>query len=474
MVQVVEENALTGGTSIWSSMHPFLHTLPEITRNGNPFDRFRRSSLSSAVVNFFLSFNGTRYVPEVWMAKFPHYMEATPELLEALESGCKLSFFHTGVTPKIKFVTQSEVWSPKSSYSVYFIPFACTVWIAMLAAVTIMSFLVEIATITLHSRQECGPMGQVVVKFLARKLIPYFGVQTNGSSSTSSLSPQKSSMTLKVILAVWLISTASIFNIYQAAFSSEYQLHFPFTTSWRYLTELDNFSFRLLVSNDLCARYKTTRNYSAVIWAEECVANIELFPEWRIVHKIFYIKEQEAYERRNMDLVNAMSRLLANLYLLCNTEENILNHSHAKDPNTRGIVFLSYDYEFQHNWNKFRRIMDTSPDLKYANNFDVDDEFGVTFKGLMFTGGLQTKFSTRVISRFKVLISSGIYWLWEKWDRIRSSQSGLLSESREVRHNTLLGKALSFDNSGTPWLFLVQIVAWVSAMFVFAIEKLRA
>ena len=69
--------------------------------------------------------------------------------------------------------------------------------------------------------------------------------------------------------------------------------------------------------------------------------------------------------------------------------------------------------------------MEANPSLKYANNLDADDDFGVTFKGYAFTDGLHPRIAKAVIGRFKVLISSGIYWFWEKWDRIRFSPSGL-------------------------------------------------
>ena len=92
----------------------------------------------------------------------------------------------------------------------------------------------------------------------------------------------------------------------------------------------------------------------------------------------------------------------------------------------------------------------------------------------MFTDGLHSRFSNAVIGRFKYLISSGIYWLWEKWDRIRFSQSGFKTGGWVTRRSKMASpKALAFGNSGTPWLFGTQILVWVTAMFVLAIETVN-
>ena len=92
----------------------------------------------------------------------------------------------------------------------------------------------------------------------------------------------------------------------------------------------------------------------------------------------------------------------------------------------------------------------------------------------MFTNGLHLEFAKGVIDRFRVLISSGIFGLWERWDRIRFSQSGLQSQSQVARHEKILHKPLSFDNYGTPWLLGFQIVVWVTTVIVFVIEIVRA
>ena len=390
-----------------------------------------------------------------------------------MENCCEVSLLITGATPRIKFITSPKARAPKSSYHVYFAPFTWSVWTAQ-TAFALISFLIDLTASAVTIQKSVTSMKLVTYKLLIWKCSSLFG-QYKHSSIPILFPSQRSNATLKITVAVWLTVTAAILNVYQAAFSSEFALTFPFVTSWRLLTELDNFTFYLLVSNDLCAEFMTKRNGRAITKYAECFDNTLLFPECRFLHKLVFIAEQERIHRHNVKLADLLQRLWEKFHLLCNSEENIHNRSYIEKKSSKGIAFLSYDYEFPHNWNKFSKIMEMNPSLRYGHNLDDDDDFGVTFQGYMFTDGLHSRFSNAVIGRFKYLISSGIYWLWEKWDRIRFSQSGLKTgEGVTSRSKIVSPKALAFDNSGAPWLFGAQIVVWVTAMFVLGIEIVNA
>ena len=270
-----------------------------------------------------------------------------------------------------------------------------------------------------------------------------------------------------------MIATATILNVYQAAFSSEFAITFPYATSWRYLLELDNFTIYLLVNDNLCKQYGSERKAETILLYESCLLDNLLFPECQIIHKLALIMDRGTFLAQNQAQANVASRLLGTSRLLCNNHEQIHKFSTVNDPVGRASsAFLTYDYEFQHNWCKFVKIMESNPSLKYAHNLDVDDDFGVTFTGYVFTDGLHAMISNGVIGRFERLMSSGIYWLWERWDRIRFSQNRAQREARISGSDRELPRALSFENSGTPWLFGVQIVASMGALFIFLFEKL--
>ena len=146
--------------------------------------------------------------------------------------------------------------------------------------------------------------------------------------------------------------------------------------------------------------------------------------------------------------------------------------SKTESGNATSIAFLTFEHEFHNNWEKFKKIMEKNPSIKYANNFNVDDPIGATWEGLVFTDGLHPRLARGVIGRFKKLISSGIYSFWAKWDRIRFSQSGLQSCKKVANREILKPGPLSFDNSGTPWLIRGQIIAWTSAMLVVMMENI--
>ena len=460
MAQVVEANVVNGAAPMWNSMYPF-RTLSskQMTRHANPFDRVRPSSVADAVASFVLDFNGTWYNRETWVSVFPHFVEATPEILSESENRFKLTLLQTGMTPRIKFITQSKVWSPKSSYTVYFTPFTWLLWVALLLAAVFIHLIMRVSRFTL----SFGGYDFTSMR------------KSTGVPASMAVRTQKPSfLSSRMEFGTWLLATATILNVYQAAFSSEFTLTFPFVTSWRHLTELDNFTFYLLVSNYSCGRFMHKRKDQAIIETTQCTENTLLFPECRIVNMLGLLGEHEGKYHRNADLEHWLRGLRSNLYLLCNSEENMEKRSYERKARAAGMAFLTYDYEFQHNWEKINKIMHTNSEFKYANNLNVDDDFGVTFTGYMFTDGLHKRFSQEVIGRFKMLISAGIYAFWEKWDRIRFSQSGLQIKRRVRRYEAPLPKPLSFYNSGTAWLFGAQIVAWLGAIFVFVTETISS
>ena len=474
MRQVVDKNVQNGARSMWKSAYPFaLGSIALPAGHADPFNRFSPSSLADAVLGFVLDFNGTWYNLDGWIRQYPHFLEASPELLLDIGTKFKMRLVPTGTTSRIKFITTSKVLSPKSSFTVYFAPFSWLVWVG-LAGFVIISSVIEVIAFALSTQSDFSYSSVLaaICEFFHWKLSSLFG-QYKHSSIPVLFPSQRSSVTLRVVVSMWLMATATVLYVYQAGFSAELALTFPFVTSLRHLTELDNFSLYLLVSDDLCKRNRTQWRADTLLPYQPCIYDVFLFPECRIIYKLELMVDRGRYLSQNKAKADLAQRLLGSSPLLCNSEESIHRFSTVNDTGRVGSAFITYDYEFQHNWNKFIKLMESNPSLKYANNMDADDDFGVTFTGYVFTDGLHTRISNRVIGRFELLMSSGIYWLWEKWERIRFIPSSVQSEGRRFRKEKMLPRALSFENSGTPWLFILQMAGLVIGALVFVFEKVN-
>ena len=139
--------------------------------------------------------------------------------------------------------------------------------------------------------------------------------------------------------------------------------------------------------------------------------------------------------------------------------------------NLAKAAFVTYDYEFQHNWGIFAEIMKRRPEWKFANNFESNDNFSIRETAYSFTSGLHERFQKRFEGRFKVILSSGFYGLWRRWERIKFSMSGLRHDDKKLEPTTgSPGDPMSFENSATFWVFWAQPLAWLGTLAVFSVE----
>ena len=110
-------------------------------------------------------------------------------------------------------------------------------------------------------------------------------------------------------------------------------------------------------------------------------------------------------------------------------------------------------------------IMRRKPEWKIANNFGSKDSVGAEGKSYSFFSGLHERYSKRFEGRLKILLSSGIYQLWSRWERVRFSKSGLRHDAGNLEPmNGSPDDPLSFENSATWWLFWGQSLAWLCSL----------
>ena len=126
--------------------------------------------------------------------------------------------------------------------------------------------------------------------------------------------------------------------------------------------------------------------------------------------------------------------------------------------------------------------MKCHPSWKVGNNFYSDDKFGVPKKAFVFTSGMKRRYHDRFEGRLKALVSSGIYELWVRWNRIKFSMRNFPRHDEKKLKSSFNGSPrdpVSFKNSVLSWLFWFLYfglfrVAWLATLVVFSFELISA
>ena len=419
------------------------------------------------------------------------------------------SSFPVGETPNLKFFTLDGVVDLKTSPDVYFAPFSSNTWIALLASAGI-TLVFEISLRAAILDRKRSLLWCILPDSLFWKLVSFVGQYSSSCTpriSDGNREHQKYLRSITVTAVAWLVSSFIIFSNYGAYFSAESLREFAYTSEYERLMDLAGFKiFYLLDEQNFELMCKNCPSTDVVSMADRC--NWYLSPGVQECELVHYSVDELYYYRAKDDEMDKECRLTRNqtakaacqsssdgrietrkllglverLYYMINykssflrsnpeTLEQMLDDVTAEET---AAAFLSTDYEFRHHWKTVSEIMQRRPDLKIANNFRSDDNFGVREVGFWFTSGMHEPFRRRFVGRMEALLSSGIYGLWNKWQRIRFSGGGggglRLGGVKLDSVNGMPGDPVSFDNSALFWIFWAQSFGWIAAFTMFAAE----
>ena len=479
-VSVVKESVLNSSYLYWQWDHGSSYDY-KLEGNACPFDRDEPARISVAVASFLYD-ESDRYLMQhpVDVSHFPIFKEDANGF--ALLRTVPIKIVYTGLSPRVNFITTSEAYSPKASSSVYFDPFAPAVWAAF-GIVMLCSLLTALTVQLVH----CKPTKPIMVAIMDTVLWKFCTVL-----GQDSFQPSLPYLSLKTLVANWLLGSTILVSVHLAIFSANSARLFPFLTTWEHLMDLENFTFRILISGRICDEYRIIETYGEGYTIESlqlCYSDAGLlFPEcdfldaaravWEAIDK--YMKnnrlsknELSTEEQRKMTVADT---LYLRSELVCNSLEHIRTACEMDKSDDR-TAFLTYSYNFNYNWKLFKKLMSGGrgghTKTRFANNFEKKDNFGVYLKSYSFTDGFKHESLKNFVRRFDILRTSGIYDFWEKWDRIRFSHGGVGQDGRSFsKEGTDTDGCLSFENSGLIWLFLVTMVGLYAAVLMFLLEVL--
>ena len=393
---------------------------------------------------------------------FPRYSSAPTDIVEISR------------TPVVKFVTTAGVFTPKSSYRVYFSPFLPTVWLV----ISISAGITVVMIIGVYKTQGTVETGLYYLTMESATWVFASSIGQYKHSGTPLISRSSFRQVVWIIVPVivgWLVLSTFLVNVYSAIFNSDATRSFYYLTNYTRFLELP-----LDVSTYILVNESYVRRFEAEFSARNCnVLRKNLFcpfhnniPAACTIDSAFNnaaLRMKSAGEvtssatcpsgnlcknRLKEDWIK-LRKLYSGVQFTCaNTESITRILLEAKKP----LAFLISDHDFQRYWKLFVQVMQSHSEVQVANNFYSDEKFLSHPVAIQFMSGIHSALKCSALARMKVLSSSGIYDLWEKWHHIKFTDGGLRHAGKKLVQENKVDR-LSFDNSGSWWLFPAQTMA---------------
>ncbi|CAG7786274.1 unnamed protein product [Allacma fusca] len=141
----------------------------------------------------------------------------------------------------------------------------------------------------------------------------------------------------------------------------------------------------------------------------------------------------------------------------------------------KSIAYLTTSIAFESNWRAFELAMKNNPRIKFAYNVDSDDSYLRRVRGFWVPDGLDELSSRWVPHRLNALLTSGVYWFWEKWEKIYLSKQHEKSKKKPRGRNSLpsnknADKGIAFQDSQLLLTFYVLASGYIFSSFVLVLE----
>ncbi|CAG7701574.1 unnamed protein product [Allacma fusca] len=269
----------------------------------------------------------------------------------------------------------------------------------------------------------------------------------------------------KIVLAAWFLICIIITNSYKGIIKAHFAVTFPFETHWRFIEELSNFT--LYLPGGKCRRTVsrsglTTVNfdtYKNEFSSRTCMK----WPPGKSENEFLYYSLTEEF----ISLPNSGSRLEGRQFecVCANEWENLI----LKNLTKQNTAILIQANEFEYFWRKIKILMGSQSSLKFAHNKRIFDGFFRRRKFIYISSGMEDIHKNPAHNRIRTLLSSGIYWMWEKWDKLRYPSEVSVTNTSGLE-NVQNVKPLSLTGSDINLTFLLLLMCSFCCTAVFLLE----
>ncbi|CAG7831057.1 unnamed protein product [Allacma fusca] len=327
-----------------------------------------------------------------------------PVTFRRLRAYDSFEMFHFGTTERFNFITPDRVTNIKTSFASFWKPFKNKVWI-LLATSTLI-----IALLTIYYGESCNRTNWILGTVTRRFLLIWF-VMLDQKVSFPKMQ--------QVLFGIYIIMAVLITLYYKAFLKSDYTVEIPFKTEWKYIKELRNFSFYLLLNDSKCPSQEIKIIPNITLCEElksqnsdPCYFFSEMQTRQYILNRgIVHYHLQTQYELR---IIKRFKKLQASTFLVC-----LSNVKHVLKEKSTRIAFITTESDFEFCWLTLQQELKTSGlNLQFGSNRNVKDNFLVSPFNYFMTSGLGD-YNQMIPNRMRTLFTSGIYDLWANWDVIR-------------------------------------------------------
>ena len=331
----------------------------------------------------------------------------------------------TGRLKSYRFITNSEVHKPKATSGEYLSPLRQGV---MHYLITIQILLVILMIKVWKSPRNMTDfvLGFIWVSATLLEQSQQFPVQP------------KNRKYIRLVFLLWLFLAIVLSNAYKSVVKSELMADAPYDTHLHSFMDISNFSTYVLTTNENCngtpvqlwnqnqnksrichgvtdvvAEFRKACNFLKLLVTAEAhlkkdAERIKDDPHIRNKTGVIHVKE---------NLAKLIQSWKKNIWSVCLPQMNESNMLASLTVPTYS-AFIVPDVGHEYFWEIFEEAMRKDHDLKYALGKERSDERFIRSPALITTEILDIWAGSSVSWRMKTLLSSGIYWLWVKWDAI--------------------------------------------------------
>ena len=394
-----------------------------------------------------------------------------------------IKLISVGRSVRFRFITADGIQSDRASFATFLAPFSTNMWLAL--GITMILLAIFVAAMSSLPFLWALPRSIISVSApMVDKVI------------VDRISRTRCSHGLGFIMTCWTFVAIVVTTCYKSIMKSNYMTEEKFGTRWKSFKEIKNFTLIYAEGindeqwhkaiEDSFQSWK--KKLSASECDEECVRHHEhLF--WQPYCVVF---PESADDRSACEIF----RLAYNSKHVCTTKTCPDNEKYKEWPSRRTSLLqnMASDGRIR----AFGRIQDIirqelfQPRTAFvspAETFDTDwkifeeesrtlrvrfshseyaEDFGGMF-GYELTSGFNEHVGKAMDLRGDMILQSGVFWLWEKWEKYR--------QDFRNRNTLAVGKAfveISFTNSDVHLTFAVYLIGVLVAVLIFGTESSRS
>ena len=334
--------------------------------------------------------------------------------------------YPVGISKSYRFITNAEVYRPKATSGNYLSPLRQPVMRCLLAIQVLLVTVMVVA----WKKSRCVAdfvLGFIWVSATLIEQSQRFPVET------------KIRKYIRLVFLLWLFLAIVLSNAYKSVVKSEFMVEAPYATYLKSFQNISSFSTYILTTNADC------RGNPVQLWkanhtsSEFCHGTKPVDEEFRRAcsflkrisvttsHLSQYIEQirsdgythnrtDKIYEKRNLRQVFEIWK--RNVWSLClpyvNASDVIASLDVPKDSAAFIVPDAAHEY-YRVLFDDAKRLNHT---LRYALNQKCSDDDLSKSPALLGTEKLDVWAGTGVAKHTRALLSSGIYWFWEKWEAI--------------------------------------------------------